>query len=147
MRKNRKTPEINAGSMADIAFLLLIFWLVATTLTPEYGIMNKLVNEEEEPKIAIVTESRDLLRVHVTEDGTYEVEINGTQTLDYDELNAYAVRLRDRSGFRGRFIITSEYNAPYEAYTKVLEIVKNNNLKLIENEIPEENVEERESDS
>ncbi|MBN2275520.1 MAG: biopolymer transporter ExbD [Bacteroidales bacterium] len=55
MRKKRRSPEVNAGSMADIAFQLLIFFLVSTTMDTDKGLLRKLPpmpdpNMQEETK-------------------------------------------------------------------------------------------------
>ena len=41
-RKKRKVPEINSSSTADIAFLLLIFFLVTTTMVANKGLSRQL---------------------------------------------------------------------------------------------------------
>ena len=42
MGNARKTPEVRADSQADIAFLLLIFFLVATTMNSDKGLSRVL---------------------------------------------------------------------------------------------------------
>ena len=58
-RKNRSAPpEVNAGSMADIAFLLLIFFLVTTTIQTDQGINRKLppIDDTQKPEDNIIKE-------------------------------------------------------------------------------------------
>ncbi len=78
----REIQEINAGSMADIAFLLLIFFLVATTMDIDTGISRLLppMPEEEELDddqeirernvfVVLINKDDDLF----VEDGFYDV--------------------------------------------------------------------------
>ena len=66
--KNRRRfdSQVNAGSMADIAFLLLIFFLVTTTILVDEGILVKLPpwDDTPVPKTAHVHD-QNLLRVKV----------------------------------------------------------------------------------
>lgn len=58
----RAAPEINAGSMADIAFLLLIFFLVTTTMDVDSGITRRLPPPVDTPDNVKVKE-RNVLNV------------------------------------------------------------------------------------
>ncbi len=67
----RKVTEINAGSMADIAFLLLIFFLVATTMNTDTGLVRMLppMPEDEQQQEDIKVKERNLLLVFVSGSG------------------------------------------------------------------------------
>ena len=60
----RETPEVNGGSLADIAFLLLIFFLVTTTMDIDTGITRQLPPEPEKDQITdIKVNKRNVLVV------------------------------------------------------------------------------------
>ena len=59
------SSEINAGSMADIAFLLLIFFLVTTQISEDKGLLVKLPPWSTEPPPDFKANSRNLYSVLV----------------------------------------------------------------------------------
>lgn len=60
----RKLPEVNSSSMADIAFLLLIFFLVTTTIDIDKGILHILPPYVEDVDIPEV-KKRNVLEVNI----------------------------------------------------------------------------------
>ncbi len=83
--KKRTVQEINAGSMADIAFLLLIFFLVATTMNTDTGLVRMLPPMPEDDQIQedIKVKERNLLLVFVSGSGNI---MAGGETLDVRQL-------------------------------------------------------------
>jgi len=69
----RKRTEINSSSMADIAFLLLIFFLVTTTIQTNQGLSVTLPPHSEEPQTARFHE-RNLYKVHINSSDKILVE-------------------------------------------------------------------------
>ncbi len=72
---SREAPEINAGSMADIAFLLLIFFLVTTTMDVDTGITRKLPPPVEDDT-EIDVKDRNIFKVLVSNSDRLMVEGN-----------------------------------------------------------------------
>jgi hypothetical protein len=92
----RQVPEINAGSMADIAFLLLIFFLAATTMDSDTGLMRQLpaIPDPNVPQDVNKINDRNILEVKVNKDNLLLVE---------GELTEFS-QLRD---IAGRFIVNA----------------------------------------
>lgn len=70
----RQSNEVNAGSMADIAFLLLIFFLVTTTILNDKGILVKLPPLEDVDAPVTPLPDRNVLTVKVNKANELLVE-------------------------------------------------------------------------
>ena len=81
----RENSEINAGSMADIAFLLLIFFLVTTTMDVDSGISRKLPEKSEDTPEVIIKE-KNVLDITVNRNNQLLVENEFVQVTDIRQL-------------------------------------------------------------
>jgi biopolymer transport protein ExbD len=90
----RAAPEVNAGSMADIAFLLLIFFLVTTTIETDSGINRKLPPMEESEEDVIIKE-KNIFTVLINKHDQLLVE---DEVMELKDLRAAAIEFLDNGG-------------------------------------------------
>jgi hypothetical protein len=93
----RKSPEVNAGSMADIAFLLLIFFLVTTTIETDSGINRKLPPMEDVIDPPVIKQ-RNIFTVVVNKNNMILVE---EKLMDLSDVRKAAVKFLDNGGGLG----------------------------------------------
>ncbi|WP_272021783.1 ExbD/TolR family protein [Olleya namhaensis] len=89
----RSAPEVNAGSMADIAFLLLIFFLVTTTIEVDSGISSKLPPDIPPPETVI--KQKNIFTVELNKDNQMLVE---EELMDVKDLKVAALAFIDNGG-------------------------------------------------
>ena len=85
-RKKKKVPEINASSMADISFLLLIFFLVTTTMDTDSGITRRLPPPVENPDMDVKVKERNILNVMINKYDKLMVNGKPSQVEDLKEI-------------------------------------------------------------
>lgn len=95
MRNRNTTPEINAGSTADIAFLLLIFFLVTTTFPNDKGIMRKLPLKCLTKNCSITALEKNTIDIYLNEKG--EVWID-KEIVPIDEIKSHLTKFIDNNG-------------------------------------------------
>jgi len=97
----RETPEINAGSMADIAFLLLIFFLVTTTMNVDSGISKKLSEKPPVDYVPPVIKEKNIFEVNINRNNELLVE---GERMDVKQLKEAAVKFIDNGGGDGKLV-------------------------------------------
>ena len=93
MSRFRQLPEVNAGSMADIAFLLLIFFLVTAAIPTDEGLLRISPPEENRSKVEI--KDRNLFEVNLNSSGELMVE---QEIMKFSELREATVSFIDNGG-------------------------------------------------
>jgi len=94
----RSAPEVNAGSMADIAFLLLIFFLVTTTIETDSGISRKLPPPQEENVEPPILKQKNIFVVEVNKNNDLLVE---EVPMELKDLREAAIKFLDNGGGQG----------------------------------------------
>ncbi len=124
-RKKRGIPEINAGSMADIAFLLLVFFLVTTTMDIPTGLQVQLPPLTDEPPPQTQQRKREVLEVLVNSSDQLLVE---GQLMQIDKLREKTIKHLTNEGKDPTLSTTStkaivslkhDRGTSYEMYIKV----------------------------
>jgi len=96
----RAAPEVNAGSMADIAFLLLIFFLVTTDIAVDSGLNRKLPpkQDENQPPPPIIRE-KNIFQLSVNKNNELFLKTGGEEkTIKLADLRKEAVAFLDNGG-------------------------------------------------
>lgn len=91
----RSAPEINAGSMADIAFLLLIFFLVTTTIDKDKGLVRQLPPPLDEEIVPPIIKQKNLFVVLVNGNNDLLVE---DAPMELKDLRQAAIDFLDNGG-------------------------------------------------
>ncbi|MGB0526644.1 MAG: ExbD/TolR family protein [Flavobacteriaceae bacterium] len=94
MPRRKGAPEVNAGSMADIAFLLLIFFLVTTTIETDAG-LDRMLPPIEPPDTDVVIKQKNIFTVNINKNGQLLVE---EQLMSLEDLKEAAMDFLDNGG-------------------------------------------------
>ena len=128
-KKGRHVPEIPTSSMADIAFLLLIFFLVTTTIDVDTGIGMVLPPKLEDDVTPPPIKERNVLKILVNEQGLVLLEdLPSAVGLVREEVKSHVLN----NGVDPRYSeatdkalvsIKTSRETPYDAYIQVLDEV------------------------
>ena len=115
-KQRRDLQEINSSSMADIAFLLLVFFLVTTTISMDKGISLVLPSEGNEMEV----NKKNIVNILVNESGKILVDDKPSRI---KEIKSIAEK-RIVQNSNVIFSVQTHPRTKYQVYLKVLDQLK-----------------------
>ena len=115
-KQRRPMQEINSSSMADIAFLLLVFFLVTTTISMDKGISLVLPSEGNEIEVNKI----NIVNILVNETGKVLLDDKPTRLKD---IKGIAER-RITQNNKVIFSVQTHPRTKYQVYIQVLDQLK-----------------------
>lgn len=128
-KKDRAVTEVNSSSMADIAFLLLIFFLVTTTIVNERGLPITLPQKVDE-NVEVDIIDRNVFKVLVNSQDDLLVE---GERMELSQIKDEAIRFLTNNGKNPKMsdspqdaIVSykTDRGTSYETYIRVLDELK-----------------------
>jgi biopolymer transport protein ExbD len=131
-RRNKINAAFSMSSMTDIVFLLLIFFMVTSTLVAPNALKLLLPQSNNQ------TAAKPITTISVTKDMKYYVNDEGRiRRVEFNEIEPF---LQNRYGIGNDDIYISlhaEKTVPWEEVVKIMNIARKNKYKLIAATAPE----------
>lgn len=114
-RKQHETPGLSTTSTADISFMLLIFFLVTTSMDVDKGLLRQLPSPEPQKKEQqqSVVDKANLMALRLTAGDT--LLVNG-KPMQVSQLKKETIRFVHRLGKKHLISIESDRDADYNLY-------------------------------
>ena len=114
-RNKRQVPGVNTASTADISFMLLIFFLVTTSMDVDKGLFRLLPSPEPQKqlKTETIVDKNTLMALHVTAD--HRLLLND-KPIEVSQLKGEIIQFVNRLGNRHLISIESDREADYDLY-------------------------------
>jgi biopolymer transport protein ExbD len=119
--RNKITPEFNMSSMTDIVFLLLIFFMIASTLVTTNAIDILL------PKASGKTENKKSISVSIQKDLTFYID---KKEVEVQKLETELLKLLQKET-APTLILRAEKSVHVDYVVKLMDIAKLNKFKII----------------
>ena len=120
--RNKITPEFNMSSMTDIVFLLLIFFMIASTLTKQLDTI-----EVKLPQAKGKTENRSAITVTINKSKRFYID---DIVVAKSSLQSKLLSILSKSDSRV-IVLRAEKNVPIEEVVYVMGIANQNSIKIV----------------